>query len=141
MRLKVAIMNEFVDVAVPVGVRRTFTYSVPPVFRDRIAPGMRVLVPFGRKTITGYVVRMPERPQIDDLKLRSIHDLLDPEPAITPLLVETALWVAEYYFAPPGDVFRSLFPAGTQISGERKASLTTRTATLLAGGFRPSGQR
>mgnify|MGYP000621712018 CR=1 FL=1 len=42
-------MNEFVDVAIPVGVRKTFAYSVPLELRDRIAAGMRVLVPFGRK--------------------------------------------------------------------------------------------
>jgi len=134
-------MNEFVDIAVPVGVRKTFAYSVPPAFRDTIAAGMRVLVPFGRKTVTGYVVGMLEEAQVGDLKLRPIHDLLEPEPAITPSLVETALWVAQYYFAPPGEVFRALFPAGTQISGERKASLTSKTATLLAGGLRPSGLR
>mgnify|MGYP001469445529 CR=1 FL=1 len=48
-------MNEIIDVAVPVGIRKTFAYSVPPELRDRIAPGMRVLVPFGRKLLTGYV--------------------------------------------------------------------------------------
>jgi primosomal protein N' (replication factor Y) len=46
-------MDRIVDVAVPVGVRKTFAYSVPPAFSDRVAPGMRVLVPFGRKILTG----------------------------------------------------------------------------------------
>jgi len=36
-----------------------FAYSVPPEFRNRIAEGMRVLVPFGRKLLTGYVVGSP----------------------------------------------------------------------------------
>ncbi len=134
-------MNEYVDVAVPAGVRRTFTYSVPPVFRNRIAAGMRILIPFGRKTVTGYVARVPTQCQVGDIKLRPIHELLESEPAISPSLVETALWVAEYYFAPPGEVFRALFPAGTQVSGERRVSLAPRTATLLAGGLRPSGLR
>ena len=58
-----------------------------------------------------------------------------------PSLVETALWVARYYFAPPGEVFRALFPAGTQVVGERTVALTPRTATLLSGGFRPPGLR
>ena len=56
-------------------------------------------------------------------------------------LVETALWVARYYFAPPGEVLRALFPAGTQVAGERRVSLTPKTATLLSGGFRPPGLR
>jgi primosomal protein N' (replication factor Y) len=134
-------MNEFVDVAVPVGVRKTFAYFVPSGFRDRIAAGMRILVPFGRKLVTGYVVRILDSSQVHGIKLRPVQDLLEPEPAITPALVDTALWVARYYFAPPGEVFRALFPAGTQISGQRKASLTTKTAALIQGGLRPSGLR
>lgn len=134
-------MNEFIDVAVPVGVRKTFAYTVPPEFRKRIAAGMRVLVPFGRKLMTGYVVGTLDRTQIGDYKLRAVRELLDPEAVAPPALVETALWVARYYFAPPGEVLRALFPAGTQVAGERRVALAPKTATLLSGGFRPPGLR
>jgi primosomal protein N' (replication factor Y) (superfamily II helicase) len=134
-------MNEFVDVAIPVGVRKTFAYSVLPEFREKIALGMRVLVPFGRKLVTGYVVGMLDQTQVANLKLRPVQELLEPEPAIAASLVEIALWVANYYFAPPGDVLRALFPAGTQIAGERRASLAPKTALLLEGGLRPIGLR
>ena len=130
-------MPDIVDVAIPVGVRKTFAYSVPPAFRERIRVGMRVLVPFGPKLTTGYVVGSLEKGQVGTIKLRPVQELLEPEPAITEALVETALWVARYYFAPPGEVFRALFPAGTQVSGARKVSLTPKTANLLKGGLRP----
>jgi primosomal protein N' (replication factor Y) (superfamily II helicase) len=132
-------MNEYIDVAIPVGVRRTFAYSVPPEFRSRVAAGMRVLVPFGRNIVTGYVVGLLDRAPVGDFKIRAVHDLIDSTPAISALLVETALWVSRYYFAPPGDVLRALFPIGTQIQGERTVSLAPRTAMLLDGGFRPPG--
>jgi len=132
-------MNEFVDVAIPVGVRKTFAYSVPPEFRERIAAGMRVLVPFGRKLVTGYVTGILNQGQIGDFKLRAVRELLEPESTVPASLAETALWIARYYFAPPGEVFRALFPAGTQVSGERRVSLTPRAATLLSGGLRPPG--
>jgi primosomal protein N' (replication factor Y) len=131
-------MSKFVDVAVPVGVRKTFAYSVPRKFRDRIAAGMRVLVPFGRKTLTGYIVGTLKAAQVSGIKLRPIHELLESKPSITPSLVKTALWVAEHYFAPPGEVFRTLFPAGTLIAGERKVSLSPRAAKLLEGGLKPT---
>jgi primosomal protein N' (replication factor Y) len=131
-------MPDFVEIAVPVGVRRTFCYSVPAAFRERIRVGMRVLVPFGSKLLTGYVVGMPGKEEIGGIKLRPVQELLEPEPAIPESLVETALWVARYYFAPPGEVFRALFPAGTQVSGARKISLTPKAANLLAGGLRPA---
>jgi primosomal protein N' (replication factor Y) (superfamily II helicase) len=133
-------MPEIVEIAVPVGVRRTFFYSVPPEIRGRISEGMRVLVPFGRKLVTGYVVGFPDA-STAKMKLRPVRELLEPEPAIPPALVETALWVAQYYFAPPGEVFRALFPAGTRVSGERWVSLTPRTAALIQGGLRPMSLR
>jgi primosomal protein N' (replication factor Y) len=130
-------MPEFVDVAVPVGVRKTFVYSVPPRFREKIAVGMRVLVPFGRKLVTGYAVGTPISSQSRSFRIRAVQELLEPEPAIPPSLVETALWIASYYFAPPGEVFRALFPAGTQVFGVRKVSITPRAAALINGGLRP----
>ena len=132
-------MNEIVDVAVPVGIRKTFAYSVPKSFREKIAPGMRILVPFGRKVVTGYVIGSLTHEQVGAIRLKAVQDLLEPKASITPALVETALWVSRHYFAPPGEVFRALFPAGSQISGERTASLTAKTATLLQGGLRPVG--
>lgn len=132
-------MPDIVEIAIPVGVRKTFAYSVPPEFRDRISAGMRVLVPFGRKILTGYVVGAADPDQTAGLKLRGVKALLDPAPAIPLELVQTARWVAGYYFAPPGEVFRALFPAGGEISGDRRVSLTDRAAALLAAGFRPEG--
>ncbi|MEJ2108531.1 MAG: hypothetical protein P8Z37_01180, partial [Acidobacteriota bacterium] len=130
-------MSDIVDVAVPVGVRRTFAYSVPRVLKEKIQIGMRVLVPFGPKIVTGYVVGSLQKQDIGDIKLRPVRELLENEPAITRSLVETALWVSRNYFAPPGEVFKALFPAGTQVSGSRKIFLAPKAANLLAGGLRP----
>ena len=44
-------MTTFVDVAVPLGVRKTFAYSVPRALEEKAMVGARVLVPFGRKLI------------------------------------------------------------------------------------------
>jgi primosomal protein N' (replication factor Y) (superfamily II helicase) len=129
----------FIDVAIPVGIRKTFAYSVPAELRDSIALGMRVLAPFGKKLVTGYVVGILNREQLGEFKVRPIRQLFESEPVISSSLVETALWVANYYFAPPGEVFRAIFPAGTQVSAERTVSLASRAATLLSGGLRPAG--
>jgi primosomal protein N' (replication factor Y) (superfamily II helicase) len=129
----------YIDVAIPVGIRKTFAYSVPSELEDRVALGMRVLAPFGKKLVTGYVVGFLGREQLGEIKVRPVRQLFDSDPVILPSLVETALWVADYYFAPPGEVFRAIFPAGTQVSAEKKVSLSPRAATLLSGGLRPTG--
>ena len=128
-----------IDVAIPVGIRKTFAYSVPVELRGRIGLGMRVLAPFGKKLVTGYVVGFLSQEPLGGFKLRPIKQLLESEPVFTESLVQTALWVSDNYFAPPGEVFRAIFPAGTQVSGERNISLTPKAAMLLNGGLRPAG--
>ena len=76
-------MPDIVDIAVPVGVRKTFAYSVPPAFREKIRIGMRVLVPFGPKLLTGYVIGSMQKDQVGSIKLRNVQELLEPEPAVT----------------------------------------------------------
>src|SRR5439155_16676212 len=130
-------MAAFVDVAVPLGVRRTFAYSVPAHLQSQMAPGIRVLVPFGRKTVTGVVVELlPESPA-GDFKIRAIKDALDKRPLIPPALVETARWVADRYFTPAGEILLSMLPVGTQVSGTERIRLSPGAERLLAGGLYP----
>ena len=128
----------WIDVAIPVGIRKTFAYSVPAELRGRIRLGMRILAPFGKKLVTGYVVGFLNHEQVGQFKVRPIRQLFESEPVISASLVDTALWVAQYYFAPPGEVFRAIFPAGTQVSAERKVTLRPKVAMLLSGGLRPA---
>jgi primosomal protein N' (replication factor Y) len=129
---------KYVDVAVPLGVRKTFAYSVPAQLRDKAVRGVRVLVPFGRKIITGFVVGVSAHPPDGSFRLRSIRDVLDPAPMIPAALVETALWVAERYFTSPGEILKAALPAGSQIAGSQQIRLTPRAERLLAGGLRPT---
>ena len=130
-------MAAFVDVAVPLGVRRTFAYSVPPHLQSQMAPGIRVLVPFGRKTLTGVVVALLRESPTGNFEIRAIKDALDRLPLIPAALVETARWVADRYFTPAGEILRSMLPAGAQVSGAERIRVTPGTERLLAGGLYP----
>src|SRR5262245_27286267 len=129
---------KYVDVAIPLGVRKTFAYSVPAQFRDKAVRGVRVLVPFGRKIVTGFVVGVTPHPPAGSFRVRSIRDVLDPAPVIPPVLVETALGVAERYFTSRGEVVKAALPAGSQIAGSQQIRLSSRAEGLLAGGLRPT---
>jgi len=47
---------KIIDAAVPLPIDSTFHYAVPPELASCIRIGMRVLVPFGRRKLTGYVL-------------------------------------------------------------------------------------
>ena len=126
----------FCNVALPVPLRMTFTYAVPETLRGTFQPGSRVLVPFRKKTIVGVVVEWAESaPQ--GTKIREITRVLDFLPALTPKLIELAHWIAGYYLAPLGEVFRAMLPPVTELKSQRQIILTDagrEAADSLSGG-------
>lgn len=98
-----------VDVAAPLPVPHLFTYSIED---PDVAPseGSRVLVPFGRRHLIGLAVAIRSGERSD--KIRPILRVLDEEPLLSKQLMDLALWVAKYYLAPPGEVFRVMLPPG-----------------------------
>jgi primosomal protein N' (replication factor Y) (superfamily II helicase) len=116
-------MCSFCNVALPVPLRNTFTYSVPEELRPRLQPGSRVLVPFRKKSLVGVVVELADTPP-PATKIRDITKVLDLVPALTPRLIELAHWVAGYYLAPIGEVFRAMLPPVTELTARRQIVLT-----------------
>src|SRR6202140_580602 len=113
----------FCNVALPVPLRNTFTYAIPEGLRARVQPGSRVLVPFRKKSLVGVVVELAETPPAET-KIREVAKVLDLVPALTPKLVELAHWIAGYYLAPIGEVFRAMLPPVTELTARRLGELT-----------------
>ncbi len=49
----------FVRVAIPIPSAKAFTYAVPGTFVSAVALGKRVLVPFGKRRVTGCIIESP----------------------------------------------------------------------------------
>ncbi|HEX9501332.1 MAG TPA: DEAD/DEAH box helicase, partial [Thermoanaerobaculia bacterium] len=117
-------LSEFADVAVPVAVRGTFIYSIPPHLRDDVRLGSRVEVPLGTKRTTGFVVNLLDA-VASTAKLKPIHSVLDEdEPALLPEIIDLCRWAAEYYIAPLGEMLRVALPANMAARGRRELVLS-----------------
>lgn len=138
---KLASGSSYADVAVPVGVRKTFAYAVPPDLRNHLFAGARVVVPFGRRLLTGFILKLSDRRPDGGFRLRSIRAVIDREAVLPEDLVATALNIARYYFSPPGLLISALFPAGSQVRGSEKARLSERAAEILRSGLPPPDLR
>src|SRR3989441_1538159 len=116
----------FAEVAVPVYVRQTFTYRLPGDLSRRAKPGCRVLVPFGTKYLTGFVVDVREtsEAEIDESGIKDVEELIDESPIITPEMMELTRGISDYYFAPWGECLRAALPAGATSISERVLTLT-----------------
>src|SRR5436190_3746950 len=104
--------GSFADVAVPVAVDTLFTYRIPDELRSLVKRGMQVVVPFGKRSVTGIVVNISETPP-PVRHIKPIADIVDLEPVISGELLKLTEWMAQYYFAPWGEVLRSALVPGS----------------------------
>ena len=112
----------FVDVATLGPIPDVLTYALPPEWQEVVMPGMRVLVPLGRRLVTGCVVACRGTPPVDAPKF--VADLLDDQPALTPELLTLTQWMASYYVASWGEAIRVALPRALQTESVQTATLT-----------------
>jgi primosomal protein N' (replication factor Y) len=113
-------MPEFCDVVVPVPLDTAFTYRVG----DGNAPvvGGRVLVPFRQQRMSGIVIDLHDRPP--KVQAKNIISVLDAEPVLDSQLMALGKWIADYYLAPLGEVFRTMLPLGAEFKKTITYSIT-----------------
>ena len=101
----------YVEVILPLPLDGVFTYSLPDSMTDRLQAGMRVLVPLGRsKHYTGIALRMHD--VNPDFEVKEVIAVMDERPLLLPVQLKLWRWMAEYYMAPLGDVYKAALPAG-----------------------------
>lgn len=110
-------MTKLANVALPVAVDSTFTYQIPPELEQAAVVGVRVIVPFGTRYETGVIVELPESTPLTSLK--PIKDVLDASPVVSDELLRLCKWIADYYFAPLGEVLKASLPHGFSSSSKR----------------------
>lgn len=124
-------MPPIVSVAVGLWLHQRFDYAVPEPLQHRTLAGTRVLVPFGPRTVTGYVVA--EKSVTDyPKKLREILEVLDESPSFNSELLNLLEWAATYYQVPLGDLLRKALPPSLHQADVRQVSITGKGAANLA---------
>ena len=116
---------KYADILLPVPLEGFFTYAVPERLREQIAFGMRVLVNFGpKKTYVGIVVRIhDEEPK--GYNTKEIIDIADKQPMLLDKQLQLWQWIAEYYLAPIGDIYKAAMPAGLKAEDGYKPKTET----------------
>ncbi|MDE3161923.1 MAG: primosomal protein N', partial [Acidobacteriota bacterium] len=105
-------MPVFCEVALPVPLNRTFTYSVPD---GQVAGrGVRVIAPFRQEKLIGVVTVCPVEAPVD-FEARPIEAVIDEEPLLSEHLLRLGEWIAQYYLAPLGEVLRGMLPLTAEV--------------------------
>lgn len=107
-------------------VDKIFEYLVPQGLD--LSCGMRVLVPFGKRKIEGYVIAIKDKAEYDETKLKEIDSTLDEKPLILPELMHLAKFMKAKYRLRYVDIFRLLIPS--MIRNGKVKELVVSYATL-----------
>ena len=121
-------------VAVPVPIRHPFDY-LPPRARGTppVRPGMRVRVPFGRKTAIGVVVDIACASTVDARRLKRVRDVIDEEPLFDAATLKLLAWASGYFQHPVGEVVVGTLPRLLRLGRVPKAERSMRYAATAAG--------
>lgn len=101
-----------VRVAVPIPKNDTYVYALPD--GEPPEPGLRVLVPLGRRRLWGTVLEeVAEAPR--GVAVRPLLGIPEPRLTLTPEILALCRWVAEYYAAGLGETLAAAAPALTAL--------------------------
>ncbi len=105
----VALASPFVEVALPVPLRRLFTYRAPPALS--LVRGMRVAVPFSGQKLPGIVIGGRSEAPAGVKRVLSVAGVFESEPLFPEELLRFLERAADYYLAPLGEVLKAAAPA------------------------------
>ena len=105
---------------------REFDYRIPSEFK--IEKGFRVLVPFGQRTVQGFVVDVKETTDVDLKKIKSIYSAVEDYPIIKPEMLELMKFMCQKFHLRLTSVLRLFIPS--EIREGKARELFVKWATL-----------
>ncbi len=90
---------------------KLFTYAVPDRLRGQAMPGVRVAVPFGSgsRERVGVIFSLDGQ---NGPGMKELSSVLDREPALSPDMLELALWMKDRYYCTLFEAVKAMIPAG-----------------------------
>lgn len=98
----------FIEVALPVPLRKVFDYKLETVPADPV--GCRVQVPFGKRQLIGVVLGTKTQTNIPESQLKTITEIIDHHPLFPKTLIQLCQFASQYYHHPLGEILFTGLP-------------------------------
>jgi primosomal protein N' (replication factor Y) len=108
----------YAQVILPLALPKTYTYAIPSEWEEKILPGMRVEVVFGKQKKYAGIVKQLHSEKPAAFEPREILNLLDAEPVVTENQLILWAWLADYYMCSEGEVMSAALPSNFKLSSE-----------------------
>ncbi len=120
----------FVEVVFPLPFRKAFTYSVPSDLHDQVKVGVRAVAPFGKRTLTGFIINTASKTSVKE-KIKPIKDILDEVPIIDKNTLKFYEWLSDYYLCSLGEALKLAVPHGSEVESKKKIHIDKEFAAEL----------
>lgn len=107
---------------------QTFSYIIPDSILDKISVGSRVLVPFGRQKLEGFVISLDSEFH-SDYKLKEILELIDEEPVLSNELLSLGKWLRKKTLCTLVTAYQTMLPTFMKAGNSLKT--TNKMVTYL----------
>jgi len=100
---------KYINVVFNTPVNGSFTYMTED---SDCTTGFRVIAPFGRRSLTGFVIsESPDKP-VENFKIKAITRVIDKKSLFGVDEIDLARWVSSMYFCSLGEALSSMLPGG-----------------------------
>ena len=96
----------FAEIVFPLPFRNSFTYSVPKEFEKDVSVGIRAVVPFGKRTLTGFIINISNKSEVKE-EIKPLYDILDDKPIFTDSSLKFYKWISDYYLSSLGEALKA----------------------------------
>lgn len=109
----------YVELIFPLPFRKAFTYLVPKELEKQAKIGVRAVAPFGKRTLTGFVINRLKTASVKE-EIKPIIDILDEHPIVDNSGLKFYQWLADYYLCSFGEALKLAVPYGSEVESKRK---------------------
>ncbi|MCM1176038.1 MAG: primosomal protein N' [Blautia sp.] len=123
--------GRYADVIVEIShekVDKAFQYIIPEELLGKVAPGVRVHVPFGQgnKDLTGYVVELSDRADYPVEKLKEIRCIDEKGTTLESGLIQTAYWMKSHYGSTMITALKTVLPVKRKLKRPERKKIMRR---------------
>ncbi|NBK22423.1 MAG: primosomal protein N', partial [Spirochaetia bacterium] len=108
-------MPNFVEVVLDLPLKDPYTYSIPDALKTVVGIGQRVVVPFGKREMTAYVIAALDSFEAS-YEVRPIKRVIDEKPLFGEQSIALAQWMARFYLCSQGEALSMMIPGGRRDS-------------------------
>lgn len=108
----------------------TFTYIIPQKLIDKVCVGIRVLVPFGKQTLEGFVLNISQKKYID-YEVKEIIDIIDLEPVLNQEMLELGKYIKNKTLCNLINAYQTMLPAALKAHAFRKSKINKKFAIYI----------